>query len=124
MFNKFFGVIFFVKDEKGRKIVVDLVKDKVNVRVFFVGRFDFDIIGLIFFINDGEFVYKVIYLKYDIEKIYIVLIRGIFFKEEIERFEKGFLIDGKMIVFVKFKILKFINGNVLVEIKIYEGRNR
>lgn len=47
MLNKPFGVISSAKDEKGRKTVVDLVKDKVDVRVFPVGRLDFDTTGLI-----------------------------------------------------------------------------
>ncbi|ADQ06912.1 pseudouridine synthase [Caldicellulosiruptor hydrothermalis 108] len=124
MLNKPFGVISSAKDEKGRKTVVDLVKDKVNVRVFPVGRLDFDTTGLILLTNDGEFAYKVTHPKHDIEKTYIALIKGIPSKEEIERFEKGLLIDGKMTAPAKFKILKLINGNALVEIKIHEGRNR
>lgn len=124
MLNKPFGVISSAKDEKGRKTVVDLVKDKVNVRVFPVGRLDFDTTGLILLTNDGEFAYKVTHPKHDIEKTYIALIRGIPSKDEIEKFEKGLFIDGKMTAPAKFKILKLINGNSLVEIKIHEGRNR
>jgi len=124
MLNKPFGVISSAKDEKGRKTVVDLVKDKVNVRVFPVGRLDFDTTGLILLTNDGEFAYKVTHPKHDIEKTYIALIKGIPSKEEIERFEKGLLIDGKMTAPAKFKVLKQINGNAIVEIKIHEGRNR
>ena len=96
MLNKPFGVISSAKDEKGRKTVVDLVKDKVDVRVFPVGRLDFDTTGLILLTNDGEFAYKVTHPKHDIEKTYIALIEGVPTKEEIEQFKKGLFIDGKL----------------------------
>ncbi|WAM30766.1 rRNA pseudouridine synthase [Caldicellulosiruptor naganoensis] len=124
MLNKPFGVISSAKDEKGRKTVVDLVKDKVDVRVFPVGRLDFDTTGLILLTNDGEFAYKVTHPKHDIEKTYIALIEGVPTKEEIEQFEKGLLIDGRLTSPAKFKVLKVFKGRSLVEIKIHEGRNR
>ncbi|WAM32978.1 rRNA pseudouridine synthase [Caldicellulosiruptor morganii] len=124
MLNKPFGVISSAKDEKGRKTVIDLVKDKVDVRVFPVGRLDFDTTGLILLTNDGEFAYKVTHPKHDIEKTYIALISGVPTRDEIERFEKGLVIDGKLTSPAKLKVLKVFKQSSLVEIKIHEGRNR
>lgn len=124
MLNKPFGVISSARDDKGRTTVVDLVKDKVDVRVFPVGRLDFDTTGLIILTNDGEFAYKVMHPKHEIEKTYIALLEGVPTKDKIDQFEKGLLIDGRLTSPANFKILKIFKGKSLVEIKIHEGRNR
>ena len=51
-FNKPKGVISSSSDEKGRKSVLDYFKAE-NVRLYTVGRLDFDSSGLILVTNDG-----------------------------------------------------------------------
>ena len=46
------GVISSVKDEKGRKTVVDLVN--TTTRIYPIGRLDYDTTGIILLTNDGE----------------------------------------------------------------------
>lgn len=124
MLNKPFGVISSVKDEKGRVSVIDLLKDKVKERVFPVGRLDFDTTGLILLTNDGELAYKVTHPKHDIKKTYIALIEGIPTDDDINKFERGLIIDGKPTAEAEFKILKVFSNRAFVQIKIHEGKNR
>ena len=52
MLNKPEGVITSVKDEKGRKTILDIVK--VEERVYPIGRLDYDSSGLLLLTNDGD----------------------------------------------------------------------
>src|SRR5690606_141484 len=48
------GVISSVKDDKGRKTVLDFFPE-VEERIYPIGRLDYDSSGLILLTNDGEF---------------------------------------------------------------------
>lgn len=54
LMNKPKGVITTVKDEKGRKTVMDLMVNKTNERIFPVGRLDRATTGLLLLTNDGD----------------------------------------------------------------------
>ena len=56
MLNKPEGCVTTVKDQFGRKSVIDYVKD-VGERVYPVGRLDYDTSGLLIITNDGELTY-------------------------------------------------------------------
>lgn len=128
MLNKPEGYITSVKDEKGRKTILDLVK--VNERIYPIGRLDYDSSGIILLTNDGEIYNKIIHPRVKVEKKYIVLCKGEFTKEELIKFENGVDIGGYVTAKSKIKILdkekdKRTNKiNTLVEIIIHEGKNR
>lgn len=127
MLNKPEGYITSVKDEKGRKTILDLVK--VDERIYPIGRLDYDSSGLILLTNDGDIYNKIIHPRVKIGKKYIVLCKGEFSKEELIRFENGIDIGGYVTAKSKIEILdkekeKNNSINTLVEITIHEGKNR
>ncbi|WP_288221265.1 pseudouridine synthase [uncultured Clostridium sp.] len=128
MLNKPEGYITSVKDEKGRKTILDLVK--VEERIYPIGRLDYDSSGLILLTNDGEIYNKIIHPRVQIDKKYIVLCRGDFTIEELKRFENGIDIGGYITAKCKIKVIdkevdkKTKKINTLVEISIHEGKNR
>ncbi|MEZ0537391.1 pseudouridine synthase [Caldicellulosiruptoraceae bacterium PP1] len=124
MLNKPFGVITSAKDEKGRKTVIDIIKDRINERIFPVGRLDFDTSGLLILTNDGEFAYKVTHPKHNIEKTYIATVKGIPSEDSLDKLRNGVEIDGRLTQPAIVNSKKIINGNMIIEIKIHEGRNR
>ena len=70
LMNKPKNVITTTADEKGRKTVLDLVADRVEERVFPVGRLDRDTTGLLLLTNDGELAQKMTHPSYKMKKIY------------------------------------------------------
>ena len=126
MLNKPEGYITSVKDEKGRKTILDLVK--VEERIYPIGRLDYDSSGLILLTNDGDIYNKIIHPRVNIGKKYIVTCRGEFSKEEIKRFESGVDIGGYITADAKMTLLdiekKHNSVNSVVEIIIHEGKNR
>lgn len=126
MLNKPEGYITSVKDEKGRKTILDLVK--VEERIYPIGRLDYDSSGLILLTNDGDIYNKIIHPRVNIGKKYIATCRGEFSKEEIKRFENGIDIGGYITADAKMTLLdiekKNNSVNSVVEIIIHEGKNR
>lgn len=120
--NKPKGYVSTVKDERGRKTILDLVD--VTERIYPIGRLDYDTSGLILLTNDGDIYNKIIHPKQEKNKIYIALIKGIPTENDIEKFERGINIDGYVTAPAKFKIIKKFKDYCEVEIIIHEGRNR
>lgn len=120
--NKPVGYISTVKDEKGRKTILDIVK--VEERIYPIGRLDYDSCGLILLTNDGDIYNKIIHPRVEKNKVYLAEISGIPTNEDIIKFERGIIIDGHKTAPASFKILKTNKDRILAEITIHEGRNR
>ena len=126
MLNKPEGVITSAKDEKGRKTILDIVK--VEERVYPIGRLDYDSSGLLLLTNDGDIYNNIIHPRVKIDKKYIAECKGVFSKEDMERFEKGLDIGGYVAAPAKIRIISedLVKNSYIstVEITIYEGKNR
>lgn len=125
MLNKPKGYICTAADEMGRKTVLDLVADKyAGVRLFPVGRLDYDTEGLLLLTTDGDMAERLTHPRNEIEKTYIAKVEGDIKEEELTLLKNGILLDGVKTKRCKAKVLDFSKGISRVEIKISEGRNR
>ncbi len=127
LMNKPTGYISTVKDNKGRKTVLDLlnVEDR-DKRVYPIGRLDNDSAGLILLTNDGDLTYQLTHPKFDVEKEYIVRVKGVVIRKKVVQLRKGLKIDG---VLMKPKFIRIIeldkdNQSTLLSVVLAEGRNR
>ncbi|RXK19303.1 pseudouridine synthase [Macrococcus sp. DPC7161] len=125
LFHKPTGVITSVSDDKGRKVVTDFFP-QLGLRIFPVGRLDYDTSGLLLLTNDGEFANQMTHPKYKIQKKYVAKLKGFLLREEVKQLEKGIVLeDGKTApAIVKVKSQDREKNTTLVEITIFEGRNR
>ena len=126
LLNKPIGVVTTVDDQFGRETVIDLVKVK-DKRILPVGRLDMYTSGALILTDDGDFIYKVTHPKHEINKVYNVTVKGNISKEDIEKLQKGVMIDNSYITRpAKTKILKIdLEKNISrIEITIHEGKNR
>jgi 23S rRNA pseudouridine2605 synthase len=123
MLNKPVGYISTAKDQFGRPSVIELIKG-VNVRIYPVGRLDYDTSGLIILSNDGEFTYKMTHPKHEIKKVYSAMIYGIPSQEEIRAFKSGLRIEDYITSKANIKIIEIVGDKSWVEITIHEGKNR
>ena len=77
MMNKPAGVLSAVRDERGRRTVIDLLPEKYrSVRLHPVGRLDMDSTGLLLLTNDGELTNRLTHPRFEHEKEYLVSIRS------------------------------------------------
>lgn len=125
LLNKPIGYVTTVKEQFGRPTVMELVKN-IKERVVPVGRLDMYTSGAIILTNDGDFVYKITHPKYEIEKTYIVTLRGKVLQEEMEKLKNGVKIDDYISGKAKVKIIKYDleKNETRLEIIIHEGKNR
>ncbi len=123
MLHKPIGYITSTKDELGRPTVLELVK-KTKAKLVPVGRLDCNTSGLLLLSNDGNFVYQMTHPKNHISKIYEVKVKGVPTQDEIERLKKSIVIDGKPTKEADARIKKILEKNCIIEVRIFEGRNR
>ncbi|HEY8909809.1 MAG TPA: pseudouridine synthase [Desulfosporosinus sp.] len=133
LLNKPVSVITSASDPQGRPTVVDLMKN-VPVRVYPVGRLDYDTSGLLVLTNDGELAHRLMHPSYGVEKIYRVWVQGPISINALENLRQGVLLEDGNTAPAKVErvsgVLKGTNlepkGHHLeiLEVTIHEGRNR
>ena len=117
------GYITTMRDERGRKCVADLVED-VEERVYPVGRLDKDSEGLLLLTNDGEFANRVAHPTRHVAKTYRVTVRPSVTEDQLNQMSTGIVIEGRRTAPAKVRVLQQELGRVVLEIVLYEGRNR
>lgn len=123
MLHKPRGFITTLSDEMGRKCVAQLVED-VGTRVYPVGRLDRDSEGLLLLTDDGEFANAITHPAKHVPKTYRVTIRPSITEDQITALTTGVEIDGRMTLPSEVRVISRQEGRVVLEIIIYEGRNR
>ena len=123
LLNKPREVVCTTEDDKNRKIITSLID--TDLRIFPVGRLDYDTTGLIILTNDGEFANMITSPKNKIEKVYIAKINGKLLPNEMISLKKGVLVEGRKTEKSKVKIKKYDKktDTSIIEITITEGRN-
>ena len=121
--NKPREVITSVTDDKGRKTVVDLIKE--DKRIYPVGRLDYDTTGLLILTNDGDLANLLMHPKNEIDKCYVAKITGMLSPKEMMTLKTGVVIDGVKTRKSRVKVRKTDkeSNTSIVEIVIHEGKN-
>lgn len=122
LLNKPRGVVSAVTDPDGRRTVISLVPG--GHRLYPVGRLDYDSEGLMLLTNDGDLAYKMTHPKYEIDKTYHVLVKGVMAEKSVGYLEQGVTIEGKKTAPAKVQIMEAQPNNTWIDITIHEGRNR
>jgi len=120
------GYVSTSSDDRGRKTVIDLIKNDINSRVFCVGRLDYNTEGLLLLTNDGDFSNKITHPGNKIEKTYLARVKGgLVSKETVFKLRNGVqLEDGKTAPAKVFIEDVYPDNTTLLKIVIREGKNR
>jgi len=121
MLNKPKGVLSTLKDERGRRTVIDLLPEKYHhLRLYPVGRLDKESTGLILLTNDGDIAHHLTHPRFEHQKEYLVRVKGVLKAAEIRMLERGIkLEDGKTSPAV---VRKVSDGFYNYSITIHEGK--
>ena len=124
MLNKPAGVLSTVRDERGRRTVIDILLDKYrNIGLHPVGRLDKDSTGLLLLTNDGDFTYHLTHPRFEKEKEYLLQIGGVLKSHEIIALEKGVELEDGMTHGAAVKSIKS-SPPFNYSITLHEGRKR
>lgn len=120
LLNKPKGVVTTTDDEKKRLAVTDLIK--TNLKIFPIGRLDFNTTGVLLLTNDGDFAGKLIHPRNNIIREYEVRIdRELDFKDE-QLLLNGVFINNKRGKFISV-LFKKKKDRKTITVTCTEGRN-
>ena len=111
------------EDKRGRTTVMEYVK-VTKVRVFPVGRLDYNTQGVLLFTNDGALAKKLLLPKYQVERTYKVKVSGMPNEKTLKRLTRGVHIDGEKFKPIEAKIQKTSGKNCFLLMTLVEGKNR
>ena len=124
MLNKPCGYVTTVSDERGRKVVTELVTDIYDkAKIYPIGRLDLNSEGLLLLTNDGSFANNVMHPRYGLTKSYEVQVNGDI-NSALSRLKEPMDVDSRMVKATSVKLLKQVPSGGLISITIYEGRNK
>lgn len=123
LLNKPAGYVTTLSDPDGRPVVTELLKD-IPERLYPVGRLDFNTEGLLLLTNDGDWANRLAHPSHEVEKEYLVKIRGSLGSDKIALLTKGVKLDDGMTAPAKIEIIRVLEKNVWFTMTIHEGRYR
>lgn len=121
--NKPKGYVTTVKDDKGRKTVMDLLPKNIS-RIYPVGRLDYETEGLLILTNDGELTNRLTHPRNEVTKTYLVKTEQPITEEKVNILRKGVVIDGVKTKKCNIRIVETNKSFTKLHITISEGRNR
>lgn len=116
------GVISAAGDPRGRKTVIDLIRD--SRRLFPVGRLDRDTTGALLITNDGELTNRLTHPRFGVQKRYVADVLGRLSPEALARLDTGMTLSEGMRVRAKLRPVARRGRHTLYEIILTEGQNR
>ncbi len=88
VFYKPSGVVTTMSDPQGRPCVAHYTR-KLPVRVFPVGRLDYDVTGVLLLTNDGDLAERLLHPRFSVLKVYWAIVSGVIEKRATELLCRG-----------------------------------
>lgn len=117
------GCVTTVSDEKGRPTVFDLLK-RQSVRLFPVGRLDFNTEGLLLLTNDGPLANRLLHPRYGTPRVYLVRVNGTVAERDLETMRRGVdLPEGRSLP-AQVRMVRRSEKTCWLRITLREGKTR
>ena len=124
LYHKPMGEVTTASDERGRDTVMDHFRD-FPVRLYPVGRLDYDSEGLLLLTNDGDLAAHLTHPSHEVDKTYLARVSLHLTPEEIHRLRTGVTLkDGFCTSPAKVRVIREETFASAVLITIHEGHNR
>ena len=123
-YNKPIGEVTTVSDPEGRATVMDKFRD-YPVRLYPVGRLDYDSEGLLLLTNDGDMMQHLLHPSHEVPKKYLVKVSNRVTEEELRRLAAGVRLDDERLTSpASVRLVRYEAFASIVLVTIHEGRNR
>lgn len=123
LLNKPVGYVTTTMDKEGRPTVLDLVQAE-GIRLFPVGRLDYNTSGLLILTNDGDLSNRLMHPSKEFPKTYRVRAAGTVTLNDIRKLENGVDIGGFITSKAEAKLVRHYKNSTIVDLTIHEGKNR
>lgn len=121
--NKPKGYLCTVRDDKGRKTVLELMPQTVG-RIYPVGRLDYDSEGLLILTTDGALAQHLMHPSNEVPKTYLVKIEGTITEAGLNPIRSGIDIGGYVTKKCKAHIVETNKTYTKIHVTVTEGKNR
>jgi 23S rRNA pseudouridine2605 synthase len=91
LLNKPRGYVTTLSDPQGRPVVADLVRH--DVRLYPVGRLDWDVEGVLLLTNDGPLTHRLLHPRYALPRVYEAHVEGSVGRGDLDRWRRGVTLD-------------------------------
>ncbi len=123
LLNKPRGYLVSDRDPEGRPLAKNLLPD-FGMRLFPVGRLDFQTEGALLMTNDGIWANKISHPRNQILKKYLAKVRNLPTLAALKRWEKGFTDQGQFLKAHSARIYSRTKKNAWIEVQLSGGVNR
>jgi pseudouridine synthase len=112
-----------LRDPQGRKTVLDCLPP-LPVRVFPVGRLDYDAEGALILTNDGRLAHRLQHPRFGVPKVYEVKVKGHPTTETLQHLASGVQLAEGVTAPTEVTELRSLPGAVWLKIVLHQGWNR
>ena len=124
LYHKPMGEVTTVSDDRGRETVMDHFRD-FPVRLFPIGRLDYDSEGLLLLTNDGDLAARLTHPSHEVDKTYLARITAHLTPEELRQLRAGVVLDdGFRTSPARVRVIREETFASAVLVTIHEGHNR
>ncbi len=109
-------------DPQGRPTVGELVSN-IPLRVYPVGRLDYDAEGLLLLTNDGELAHRLQHPRYKVPKTYLAKVRGLPHEEALSQLQQGIALEDGITAPAELNVLEDDKKVTWLSLTLREGRN-
>jgi 23S rRNA pseudouridine2605 synthase len=110
-----------LSDPQARPTVRRLVSD-LGVRLFPVGRLDYDAEGLLLMTNDGDLTYRLTHPKFQVRRTYLVKVRGVPTDAELTSLSSGIDLPDGRVDPIEVALQATRESSAWIRIAVAEGR--
>ena len=110
-----------LNDPQGRSTVADFV-NKFPMRLYPVGRLDYDAEGLLLLTNDGELAHRLQHPRYKVPKTYLVKVRGHPPTKALARLQQGVNLEDGITAPAELKVMEDDQKATWLSLTLREGR--
>jgi 23S rRNA pseudouridine2605 synthase len=120
LLNKPRGYVTTLSDPQGRPVVADLVQR--DVRLYPVGRLDWDVEGALLLTNDGPLTHRLLHPRYALPRVYEALVEGSVPRSDLDRWRRGVALDDGPAKPLDVELLRADPRQSRVRLTFAEGR--
>lgn len=115
-------VVTTLSDPEGRRSVSDFLRP-LKIRVFPVGRLDYDAEGALILTNDGDLAHKLAHPRWGVPRTYRAKVKGIPTEEALERMRRGVRLEDGPARADEVELERTLVRNSWLRIVVREGRH-